>query len=69
MQTSYLSDDVDEDSTTLPLSAAKYTDDDYEIITDYIDLNKCSYYVEDNTRDSFDCKYGCIDEPNKVCLY
>jgi len=28
----------------LPLDAAQYTEDDYEIQTNYIDLNKCPYY-------------------------
>lgn len=42
----------------LPLDAAAYTEDDYEIQTNYIDLNKCSYYDKEADLTEHDCKYG-----------
>lgn len=50
----------------LPLDAAQYTEDDYEIQTNYIDLNKCKYYIHETTKDQPDCKYG---DGNHICFY
>ena len=43
---------------SLPLDAAKYTLDDCEIQTNYIDLNKCKYYDQMAALDELDCKCG-----------
>lgn len=53
------------------LNAAHYTDDDYEIITNYLNLNKCSYYENNNLISDYlehgDCKHPkCKDG---ICLY
>lgn len=42
----------------LPLDAAKYTDEDYKVETNYIDLNKCPYYLKDADVDECDCSKG-----------
>ena len=42
MLKSYLNNDVEKNG----LPPEKYTEDDYKIITDYIDLNKCKYYMQ-----------------------
>ena len=42
----------------LPLDAANYTDDDYDIQTNFIDLNRCSYYNQYADIDECDCNYG-----------
>ena len=55
----------------LPLSAQKYTDDDYEITTNYIDLNQCPYYKTNAAAAECDCNYH-IDSNNnfdKICMY
>ena len=55
----FISSDPDKIGTkTLPLDAADYTDEDYDIETNYIDLNKCSYYDKEAEFNQFDCKYG-----------
>lgn len=41
MLKSYLNNDVEKNG----LPPENYTEDDYKIITDYIDLNKCKYYI------------------------
>lgn len=50
---------------SLPLNSGLYTEDDYEIITNYIDLNNCDYYNKEATAAEYDCSY----EGNHVCLY
>lgn len=55
-----------EDELKLPLDSSKFTEDNYEIITNYIDLCKCKYYDVAATRNEFDCTYG---QTGKVCLY
>lgn len=48
----------------------KYTLDDITIITNYIDLNKCKYYLENGT--GCDCGYSVSNsdiEYNKICMY
>lgn len=42
----------------LPLDAADYTEDDYEIQTNYINLNKCTHYIADAPIEACDCDYG-----------
>lgn len=42
----------------LPLDAAAYTADDYEIQTNFIDLNKCIYYDKEAELHQCDCKFG-----------
>ena len=55
----FLSSDTDEiKENALPLDAAKYTDEDYVIETNYIDLNKCPYYIKDAEIDQCDCGKG-----------
>lgn len=49
----------------LPLDAAQYTSDDYEIQTNYIDLNKCQYYDPNADIEAFDCH--CNGE--HICYY
>ena len=62
----YLSEDGFEDK--LPLDASKYTEDDYKIITNYIDLNNCEYYNPAANATSYDCKCNSSDY-DKICLY
>lgn len=55
----FISSDPDKiGKDVLPLDAAAYTEDDYEIQTNYIDLNKCSYYDKEADLTEHDCKYG-----------
>lgn len=42
----------------LPLDAAKYTLDDCETQTNFIDLNRCKYYDQMADLDELDCKCG-----------
>lgn len=66
-KSSYLSSDENDFTTEeLPLDAAKYTEDNYEIQTNYIDLNKCIYYNHNTTIDEPDCKYN---NGNHICFY
>lgn len=59
-----------EEEKHLPFSSAQFTDDDIEIATKYIDLNKCPFYCQDC---DCDCSYTndkqIAGEPNKICLY
>lgn len=50
---------------SLPLDAAHCTSDDCKIFTNYIDLNRCSYYDKDADMDANDCKYG----GGHICFY
>ena len=50
----------------LPLDAAQYTEDDYEIQTNYIDLNKCKYYIHEMAKNQPDCNYG---NGEHTCFY
>ena len=50
----------------LPYSAAQFTNDDLEISTKYIDLNKCPYYKKNAKVNECDCSYN---EGEHVCLY
>lgn len=60
----YLDEDGYEDQ--LPLDAGTYTEDDYEIITNYIDLNQCEYYDSAAAATGCDCGFG---NGEKICLY
>ena len=61
----YLSDSGTEDS--LPLPSYAYTEDDYKIVTNYIDMEKCPYYCGSVAKTEIDCKHG--DNPSGVCMY
>lgn len=50
---------------SLPLDEGKYTEDDFEINTNYINLSNCPYYNKDAKAEEFDCSY----KENKICLY
>lgn len=52
---------------SLPLDGALYTDQDYEIQTNYINLNNCPYYKQNSSVNSCDCCYG--GKTNKTCMY
>lgn len=64
----YLNEDAELDSAALPLNSGKYTDDDFKVITNYIDLNECEYYDAAAGATDYDCKCGS-KESDKVCLY
>lgn len=68
MAKKYLDENAENDATTLPLNASQYTEDDYDIITNYIDLNNCQYYNAAATATAYDCKCGSSSY-DKVCLY
>lgn len=53
----------------LPLDAAVYTEDDFVIETNYINLNKCKYYDFQARVEDCDCKYDCDGKANKTCYY
>lgn len=62
----FLSSDIEDIKTdSLPLDAAHCTSDDCKIFTNYIDLNRCSYYDKDADMDANDCKYG----GGHICFY
>lgn len=51
----------------LPLDEAKYTEDNYVIETNYINLNKCQYYIPNTPANTCDCSYG--GTATKTCYY
>lgn len=58
-QKEFISSDVKKiNETSLPLDAALCTSDDYKVETNYIDLNRCSYYDKDADINECDCTYG-----------
>lgn len=59
---SYLNNEVEFNG----LDPARYTEDDYKIITDYIDLNKCSHYNYFADINENDCNHP---EGNGICMY
>ena len=68
--TKYTSEDVTDVSTTLPLPASKYGEDDYKIVTNYIDLGKCPHYKGNTPASDFDCNYGSSSDSGiHVCSY
>lgn len=42
----------------LPLDASDYTEDDYEVQTNFIDLNRCVHYLPDVALEECDCDFG-----------
>ena len=62
MLKSYLNNDVEKNG----LPPEQYTEDDYQIITDYIDLNKCKYYIYGAASNEKDCIYS---NSNGICMY
>ena len=52
----------------LPLSAQKYTEDDYKVITNYIDLNQCPHYRINAKAAQCDCEYNS-NNYDKICMY
>ena len=56
-------------SNELPLDAALYTEDNYLIETNYINLNKCKYYNNQNVAEKCDCSFGSDGVATKVCYY
>lgn len=58
----YLSEETT-DEDTLPLDSKIYDEDDYEIVTNVIDLTKCKYYGQKTQS----CSYGSTAE--KTCYY
>lgn len=62
MLKSYLNNDVEKNG----LPPENYTEDDYKIITDYIDLNKCKYYIYGAASNGKDCIYT---NSNGICMY
>lgn len=66
---SYLSTNI-YDSLQLPLDESIYSEDDYEIQTNYIDLNSCQYYKNNNDLNSFDCSYSTGgNNAEQICYY
>lgn len=59
---SYLNNEVEFNG----LDPIKYTEDDYKIITDYIDLNKCSHYDYFASVHENDCNHP---QSNGICMY
>ena len=51
----------------LPLDGAQFTEDDYDIQTNYIDLKNCSYYISDAKAEEKDCTHP--RSKNGVCMY
>lgn len=59
---SYLNNDIESNG----LDPTSYTENDYKVITDYIDLNKCPYYNHLAEVAEDDCLH-C--EGNGICMY
>lgn len=53
----------------LPLDAEKYTEDDYVIETNFINLNKCKYYDSEAAINKCDCGYQNNNSPTSICYY
>lgn len=54
-------------NNSLPLDAAYYTDEDFTIETNYINLNNCPYYKQTSSITSCDCSYS--GAATKTCMY
>lgn len=63
MLKSYLNNEVEKNG----LDPTKYTEEDFKIVTDYIDLNKCQYYNFYVAADEKDCKHP--NSVNGLCMY
>ena len=64
---SYLNNEVEKNA----LNPTEYSEEEYEVITNYIDLNKCFYYKGNTSSEEADCKYKStkgIGEDG-ICLY
>lgn len=57
--------DKETEEGKLPLDAAIYSEDNYVVETNYINMNKCKYYLPTAGAHTCDCSY----EPNKICFY
>lgn len=68
MAKKYLDENASKNSAALPLNSGQYTEDDFDIITNYIDLNNCQYYNASAAATAYDCKCGS-NFYDKVCLY
>lgn len=62
MLKSYLNSDLEKNGFDPTL----YTSEDFKIVTDYIDLNKCSYYDYTAIGNAADCKHK---NSNGICMY
>lgn len=63
----YLSSNEDDFiENELPLDAARYTEEDYKVQTNYIDLNRCKYYNHKAKIEEYDCKYN---NEQHICFY
>lgn len=51
----------------LPLDGAQFTEDDYDIQTNHIDLKNCSYYISNAKAEEKDCTHP--RSKNGVCMY
>lgn len=63
MLKSYLNNEIEKNG----FDPTEYTEEDFKIITDYIDLNKCKYYNFYVAADEKDCKHP--DSVNGLCMY
>lgn len=51
----------------LPLPSYSYTEDDYKVVTNYIDMEKCPCYCGSVAKTEIDCKHR--DNLTGVCMY
>lgn len=63
MLKSYLNNNIEKNG----FDSTKYTEEDLKIVTDYIDLNKCSYYNSYATAEETDCNHP--KSTNGLCMY
>lgn len=63
----FISSDQEIIDEKLPLDEAKYSEDNYVIETNFINLNKCQYYIPSAEARVCDCCYG--GQPTKTCYY
>lgn len=62
-------DSKEKEDNQLPLDDSLYTEDNYVIETNYINMNKCEFYVQTNEADECDCCYDDAVKPTKTCYY
>lgn len=62
MLKSYLNSNIEKNGFDPTL----YTEEDFKIVTDYVDLNKCSYYDHTAVGAAADCKHK---NGNGICMY
>lgn len=63
MLKSYLNNDIEKNA----FDPTIFTEDDIKIVTDYIDLNQCSYYDALAEKNQKDCKHK--QSNNGICMY